>query len=177
MTQKNILFSIKNLKNKVIYQAEAQNFATVLERAIKEKIDLTYANFDMMDISGANLQGANLKHASFRGCDLQNTNLSNTNLEYAVLDYADLHEANLSNANLKSTSCFSTIFEAVDLKNTDFKNADFTNVKKFETAKNIAFVKNTNSLKNAPSYVKSIINKEKSRIISEKISSVIQKAR
>ena len=55
---------------KIIYQAEAESFAALLQAAIKVCADLSSANLCSADLSSANLSSANLHGADLRGADL-----------------------------------------------------------------------------------------------------------
>jgi hypothetical protein len=77
------MIEIKNIFGKVLFTYESEN-ATIknaVEKAIKEKVSLQYAD----------LRSANLSYAD----------LSDANLRYAILSYANLSSANLSSADLR----------------------------------------------------------------------------
>jgi hypothetical protein len=107
---------LNRYNDSVIYEHECENntIKTTVEKSIKEKIPLSYANLSNADLSNANLSNANLSNA----------NLYNANLSYANLRSADLYNANLRSADLYNA----------DLSNTDLSNADLYKVRNKELA-------------------------------------------
>ena len=80
-----IKIEIKNSKSEIIFSFEKENNTikdTVLE-AIKQKIDLNFADLSNVDLSYANLRGANLSFADLSLADLSGANLSNADLSSA----------------------------------------------------------------------------------------------
>ena len=79
----------------VIFECEAETLKEVVEKAVKEGIDLRNA-----DLRKANLSEANLSKADLWDADLSGTNLRDTDLSYANLWNADLRKADLRDADL-----------------------------------------------------------------------------
>jgi len=79
------------LTSKIIYETEAETLKEAVEKAVKEKINLSNADLSEADLSNANLSDA----------DLSKANLSNADLSEADLSNADLWKANLTNAKIK----------------------------------------------------------------------------
>jgi hypothetical protein len=68
-----------------------------------------------VDLSGADLDGANLSGADLRWADLSGANLVEANLTGADLSLADLYGAILEGADLSGADLFGAIFEGADL--------------------------------------------------------------
>ena len=62
----------------------------LVEKAVKDKISLAYADLYGACLMGVNLEGADLEGADLRGADLFNACLFGVNLEIAMLRGADL---------------------------------------------------------------------------------------
>lgn len=108
-------------------------------RANLSYADLSYANFEGVDLEGAvlsyaDLRGANLKgsdfkgadfsHAFLKGADLRGVELSNADLRGADLSYACLRRADLSYADLRGAN-----LGYAGLSNADLKGADLSETK------------------------------------------------
>ena len=91
-----IKIEIKSIFGKVLFALEKENntIKETLEEAIRNNVNLEYAN-----LMNANLEYANLEYAN-----LENANLMNANLGYANLENANLMNANLENAKNKETA-------------------------------------------------------------------------
>ena len=112
-----MLIEIKNwYTGEVIFSlgVEYNSIKRTVEEAVKQGVDLSYAN-----LKGANLMGADLRSADLRCADLSDSklayaDLSGASLNYADIACADLFCANLSGANLngvdlsKAKLCYAT---------------------------------------------------------------------
>jgi len=97
---------IKSIFGKVLFTYENEN-ATIkdaVEKAVKEKVSLAFADLSSADLSSANLRSANLYSANLSSADLYSADLSSANLSSANLRSANLYSANLSSANNKETA-------------------------------------------------------------------------
>ena len=105
-------FEIKHRFNlKVLFSIETDSWKLAVEAAIKEKVDIRYADLRSADLSYANLRSAdlsyadlsyaNLRYADLRSADLRSADLRYTDLRSADLSYADLRSADLSYADLR----------------------------------------------------------------------------
>ncbi|AFY70051.1 pentapeptide repeat protein [Thalassoporum mexicanum PCC 7367] len=74
-----------------------------LSEAVLNKADLRGANLSCTNFQGANLRAANLRHSNLQGA----------NLSYADLEKADLHGANLGLVNLEGANIGSANFKEV----------------------------------------------------------------
>ena len=120
---------IKNWKTgKIIfsYTCEDNTIKKTVEEAVKQGINLSYADLKNTDLSYiclkraclsyanlsktnlrksnlwfADLSHANLKHAILNSCKLVNAGLNNSDLSYADLTFADLSFTKLNNTKLK----------------------------------------------------------------------------
>lgn len=91
-----MIFKIRNrLNNKVIYSCKAKNLKEAVEKAVRKKVNLDYANLSYADLRYANLSYADLSYA-----DLSYANLSYADLSYANISSADLRFASLRYTNL-----------------------------------------------------------------------------
>lgn len=82
------------------------------------RADLSWANIDRANLSGANLREANLSFAH-----LSETNLSGANLSNASLNFAHLNEANLSGANLDNAKLIKADLSGANLREADLIGA------------------------------------------------------
>ena len=68
---------IKNrFSDEVIYEYEAESVKEAVEKAVKEKANLSRANLREANLWGADLSGANLREANLIGADLREANLN-----------------------------------------------------------------------------------------------------
>ena len=111
------------------YTCEDNTVKKTVEEAVKQGINLAYAELSRCDLSECNLTGANLFRA----------NLYSSNLYLANLAYANLDSANLANANLGFADLMRSILCYADLSNADLSNAHLT-----KSDLNMAFCNNTN---------------------------------
>jgi hypothetical protein len=96
----NYIIKLGNDKTVII---NGVNFRNAIEKAVKDKANLTGANLTganltWANLSGANLNEANLSRANLSGANLNEANLSGANLTGANLTWANLNGANLSGA-------------------------------------------------------------------------------
>ena len=63
-----------------IYECDAATMRECVERAVKEKADLTRADLTGADLRSANLEGADLRSANLEGADLERANLEGADL-------------------------------------------------------------------------------------------------
>ena len=111
------------------YTCEDNTVKRTVEEAVKQGINLAYAELSRCDLSECNLTGANLFRA----------NLFSSNLYLANLAYANLDSANLANANLGFADLTHSILCYANLSNADLINAHL-----IESDLNMAFCDNTN---------------------------------
>ena len=91
-----IKIEIKSVFGKVLFALEKENntIKDTLEEAVRNNVNLEYANLCNADLRNANLINANLEGANLRNANLINVNLCN----------ADLRNANLEDAENKETA-------------------------------------------------------------------------
>jgi len=97
---------IKSIFGEVLFTYEDEN-ATIkkaVEKAIKERVSLSFADLRSADLSYANLSSADLSSAVLSFASLRFANLSFADLRFADLIYADLIYADLSFADLSSAN-------------------------------------------------------------------------
>ena len=115
------------------YECEKNTIKKTVEEAIKQDINLGYADLRNADLSHAHLNYAKLYQANLSNASLYCASLFDARLILADLNYANLKGAvlfktvlpsvNLSNANLKDTDLRGTILINANLKGTDLRNA------------------------------------------------------
>ena len=79
---------IKSMLGEILFEVKTENnsIKKTIEKAVKQRISLDYANLDYANLDHANLYHANLVRA----------NLGHANLYYANLDHANLVRANVA---------------------------------------------------------------------------------
>ena len=87
------------------YTCEDNTIKKTVEEAVKQEVNLAYADLRGANLAGANLSNANLyksdlSFADLENADLFNANLYGSNLYKSNLYYSDLRYVNLSNTNL-----------------------------------------------------------------------------
>jgi uncharacterized protein YjbI with pentapeptide repeats len=84
----------------ILFSIETDSLKSAVEEAVRQRIDLSFANLEEADLYRADLYGMDLHGADLRGAHLYKANLSRTNLSGADLSRADLSKANLYKADL-----------------------------------------------------------------------------
>ena len=102
-----------------IFECKRKTIKTCLVEAVKNKVDLSYADLSNADLRGADLSNADLWDADLSNANLRGANLSNADLRGADLSNADLRGANLSNANLSYADLSNANLSYADLSNAD----------------------------------------------------------
>lgn len=87
-------------KEKEPLEIEAENVSDAVQYAVKNRLDLRWADLGEANLRGADLRRADLSGADLRGADLRGADLSGADLSVANLSVADLRWANLRGANL-----------------------------------------------------------------------------
>ena len=82
------------------YETENNTIKDTLEMAVKQGVNLQYANLKDADLHHTNLEGANLKGANLSIADLSFANLKGANLTDANLTFINLIGANLKNISI-----------------------------------------------------------------------------
>ncbi|KKN59955.1 hypothetical protein LCGC14_0537050 [marine sediment metagenome] len=95
-------FVVERVKVKVLfeYKCTDNTVKKTLEKAVDEKVDLSFADLRFADLSSAYLVFAKLRFAELREADLSSANLSFADLRFADLHSADLRSTDLSFAKL-----------------------------------------------------------------------------
>ena len=98
---------IKSIFGNILFTYEAEN-ATIkdaVEKAVKEKVSLSYSNLSYSNLSYSNLSYSNLRGSDLSNSNLRGSNLSNSDLSNSNLRGSDLSNSNLSNLENKETAC------------------------------------------------------------------------
>lgn len=98
-----------------------------LSNAILDYTDLSYSDLSYTDLSNANLCNINLRYSNLSYSSLRYVDLSSANLFNANLSYSDLSHTDLSNANLNSTNLRYTNLSYSKLNYAYLPNADLLN--------------------------------------------------
>lgn len=100
--------------DKVIFKLDNENgtIKDTVEEAVRQGIDLSYADLHNTDLHGADLHGAKLFRANLQCANLEGANLRGANLELANVADANLTNADLTDAQIRC--CY--------LNKTDFTN-------------------------------------------------------
>jgi uncharacterized protein YjbI with pentapeptide repeats len=115
---------IKNIHDAVIFTSAAVTLRDAVLDAIKQKVNLGYANLGYANLRHADLSYANLRHADLGYADLGYANLRYADLRYADLRYADLRHADLGYANLRHADLGYANLRGADLRYADLGYAN-----------------------------------------------------
>ena len=111
-----MLIQIKNYRTfHVIFESDIENntIKDTVEEAVRQGVDLSYADLSCATLKGADLHGANLSRAN-----LSLTNLSGADLRAADLFAANLEDSYLSGADLTGANIGDAWLDNVTLDNT-----------------------------------------------------------
>jgi uncharacterized protein YjbI with pentapeptide repeats len=84
----------------VLFSIETDSLKSAVEEAVRQRINLSFADLEEADLYRADLYGMDLHGANLHGAALYKANLSRANLSGADLSRADLSKANLYKADL-----------------------------------------------------------------------------
>ena len=88
------------------YTCEDNSFSKTLEKAVNEKVDLSFANLTNLILKHLDLSNANLTSANFAGSLLYRINFTNANLEKSIFSFnSTLIQVNLDNAKGLNDQC------------------------------------------------------------------------
>ena len=123
-----MMFSIKNLEGKTLYEGEFETLAKCVESAAiryheDDDSNLEGADLDGIDLSGARLRCADLRGASLRGTHLRGANLHAANLKGANLEGASLRGADLMGAHFAKSNLNGANLRDADLRCVNFRDA------------------------------------------------------
>lgn len=100
-----------------LFNYESQNFfRNSLSFLQLRNIDLQGANFQDVNLRGADFLGADLEKANFQGADLQGADFLGADLQYANFQGANLRGADLRGADLKGAHLRGADLKGVDLR-------------------------------------------------------------
>ena len=116
------MIQIKSIKGKVLYECSCNTYKEALEKAVRDNVDLSFANLSGLNLAGANLKGANLENADFSCTNCKAVIFQEANLKYAFFEDALAPYSNFINANLRKAYLGCTIF-----RNSTFNYSDLTN--------------------------------------------------
>jgi hypothetical protein len=97
---------IKSILGNVLFEYECKNntIKKTVEKAVKERVNLSYSDLSGLNLRGSNLSGLNLRNSYLSGSDLRNSNLRNSDLSGSNLRNSDLRGSNLSGSNLRGSN-------------------------------------------------------------------------
>lgn len=121
--------------NKLIfsYTCEYNTIANTLIEAIKQNINLTYADLSGVKLSCLNLLKIDLSFTNFswatiEDCNLTGIDLTNANLSHISLYHVSLFDCNLSNTKLINAGLWSTDLKNINLTDANLNGVDLTTV-------------------------------------------------
>ena len=91
-----------------LYTCEDNTMEKTLEKAVKENVDLSFANLSYRVLSDVNLSNANLKYASFVGSKLNKVNFNGANLRGTIFGYSELTDVDFTDADLRCADLYGT---------------------------------------------------------------------
>ena len=91
-----------------LYTCEDNTMEKTLEKAVKENVDLSFANLSYRVLSGVNLSNANLKYALFIGSKLNKVNFNGANLRGTIFGYSELTDVDFTDADLRWADLYGT---------------------------------------------------------------------
>ena len=97
-----------------------------LSGADLEDVDVSGANLRNANLSGVDLQDADVSGAQLQGANLRNANLSGADLEEANLEDADVSGAHLWNANLSGAILQDADVSGAQLQGANLRNANLS---------------------------------------------------
>ncbi len=107
----------------VIVEGEAGCLSVLVERCVRDGVDLSGADLSGANLSGANLSGAYLSGANLRGANLSGAYLSGANLRGAYLSGAYLSGANLRGAYLSGANLRGADLSGANLSGANLRGA------------------------------------------------------
>ena len=126
--------TIKNTDGNIIfkYDCEDNTIKKTVEEAVRQKVDLFYADFYGANLRSANLEGAHFNNAYVCNADLSFANLKGAHLNNAYVCNANLHSANLKEANLSEANLNYAYFYGADLRCSQLNKASLNNADLFK---------------------------------------------
>ena len=107
------------------YTCEDNSFYKTLEKAVKQGIDLSYADLRWRYLSGIDMSNANLTNAKLDNITIVNSVLENANLSCASLKFSTIRYSDLAYINLSAAHLDNALLEYVNLSYSELKDADF----------------------------------------------------
>jgi len=86
-----------------VHESENNTIKETVEKAIKEKCDLSYSDLRGSNLSYSNLRDSNLRDSDLRDSDLRGSNLRDSDLRGSNLSYSDLRGSNLRDSDLRGS--------------------------------------------------------------------------
>lgn len=130
------------------YEKENNTILDTIQEAVKQGVNLGFADLQGADLRGANLKNAFLQGADLRGADLYDANLSGVDLNCSDLrgailnstdlSRADLYLSDLRGADIRCSILRYTNLNCADLRFANIRGADLRSINlygaKFENA-------------------------------------------
>ncbi|MGN7438760.1 MAG: pentapeptide repeat-containing protein [Alcanivorax sp.] len=126
-------YEIKHtITKKTLFEGTYTSFKSCIEDAVKQGVELCYADLRHQNMASVNLDGATLTNVTFTGSNLMGANLSEANLDQSTFHNCDMHNACLSFSNLNSCDFRGTLFGGTLVNDTTMKNAEFSTLSCFD---------------------------------------------
>ncbi len=145
------IFSVPGIAAELSSSTTVQaNKKQLLETRSCPQCDLSGANLNRLDLSGANLEGANLSRAQMALTNLSGANLKNCDLREAVFNGADLAEIDLRGADLTGASMVGAYMYGALMDGEIIETSPYAGDEGLKDVKETVYVEDTAKPKNVP---------------------------
>lgn len=121
--------TIYNHQNKTaIFISDTKNDRELVEKAVKNKIDLTFADLRYMDLRHANLDGGKFDHADFSFSQCEGINISEAQLAHAVFRNCNLVNACFCDSDLSHTRFMNSNLSLADISGAHLEQTQFSDL-------------------------------------------------
>lgn len=103
------------------YEKENNTILDTIQEAVKQGVNLGFA-----DLQGADLRGSNLKNVLLQGADLSGADLSDANLRGADLSFSDIRGAILNGADISRADLYMSDIRGANLRCSDIRCANLS---------------------------------------------------
>lgn len=118
---------IKSIKDGgVLYGDDFISYKRTIEQAVKENINLAYADLRKLDLRGANLEGGNFIHACFWGSDLSGSDTADSNFHHADFRLCQFERTCLADSILTHCDMRGAYFENIIWDGCDISHSRFS---------------------------------------------------
>ena len=108
------------------YTKENNTIKKTVEKAIEEKVNLSYSDLSYSNLRGSDLSYSDLSSSNLRGSDLRGSDLSSSNLIGSDLRGSNLRGSDLSGSNLRDSDLRGSNLRGSDLRGSDLSGSDLS---------------------------------------------------